>query len=144
MHPFPHVYVVNALADAAGAVSLRGAELEDILSTPPPEFDGPPGNWSPETLFMASIADCFVLSFRAIARGSRLEWKSIDCRASGTLDKTPEGACFTRIDLEVALTVPAGTDTARIERLLEKSKSSCLISNSIKPPVGIQNRIVFA
>ena len=55
MHPFPHRYTVTALAQEAGVVTLRGDELEDIQSTPPPEFDGPPGNWSPESLFVAAV-----------------------------------------------------------------------------------------
>jgi organic hydroperoxide reductase OsmC/OhrA len=141
MHPFPHRYTINALAGAEGVVTLRGNELEDIQSSPPPEFDGPPGNWSPETMFVASIADCFVLSFRAIARASRLEWLGIDCAAEGTLDRTPEGMRFTRIDLDVSLKVPPGTDPARAERLLEKAEKTCLISNSIKSEMHLKTRV---
>jgi organic hydroperoxide reductase OsmC/OhrA len=141
MHPFPHRYTINALAGAEGVVTLRGNELEDIQSSPPPEFDGPPGNWSPETLFVASIADCFVLSFRAIARASRLEWLEIDCAAAGTLERTSEGMRFTRIDLDVELKVPAGTDMARAERLLEKAEKTCLVSNSIKSEIHLKTRV---
>lgn len=141
MHPFPHRYAINALAGTEGVVTLRGHELEDIQSTPPPEFDGPPGNWSPETLFVASIADCFVLSFRAIARASKLEWLEIDCAAEGTLERTAEGMRFTRIDLDVGLKVPAGADTARAERLLEKAEKTCLISNSINSEVHLKTRV---
>jgi organic hydroperoxide reductase OsmC/OhrA len=137
MHPFPHRYAVTALASASGVVTLRGDELEDIQSTPPPEFDGPPGNWSPESLFVAAIADCFVLSFRAVARASKLEWLEIDCGAEGTLDKTPEGTMFTAIELRVKLRVPAGSDAARATRLLEKAEQVCLVSNSIKPKVHL-------
>lgn len=137
MHTFPHRYSVNALAAPAGVVTIRGAELEDIQSTAPVEFDGPPGNWSPETLFVASIADCFVLSFRAIARASKLEWIEIDCAADGTLEKTADGLAFTRIDLQVVLRVPAGGDAERAQRLLEKAEKACLVSNSIKPGVHL-------
>ena len=144
MHPLPHRYTVTALSSAEGVVTLRGEELEDIQSTPPPEFDGPAGNWSPESLFVASIADCFVLSFRAVARASKLEWLELDCRAEGTLDKAAEGMQFTRIDLRVHLRVPAGTDHSRAERLLEKSEKVCLISSSIKPPVHLDLRVTAA
>lgn len=144
MHPFPHRYAVNALATQDSVVTLRGDELEDIQSTPPPEFDGPPGNWSPESLFVAAIADCFVLSFRAVARASKLEWIDIDCRADGTLDRTAEGTMFTRIDLHATLRVPPGTDEARARRLLEKAENVCLVSKSIKPPVHLEAIIVAA
>ena len=72
MHPFPHRYAVTALASPASVVTLRSTDLEDIVSTAPPEFDGPAGNWSPETLFVGAVADCYVLSFRAVANASKL------------------------------------------------------------------------
>ncbi len=99
MHPFPHRYAVSAMAGPASVVTLRSAELEDIQSTPPPEFDGPAGNWSPETLFVAAIADCYILSFRAVADASKLEWNEIDVDAVGVLEKTTEGLWFTVIEL---------------------------------------------
>ena len=110
MHPFPHNYSVRALAAPGGVVTVRSKDLEDIQSTAPPEFNGPPGNWSPETLLVASVVDCFVLQFRAIAAASKLEWLEIDCAANGVLEKTEQGLCFTRIDLEVGLRVPQGAN----------------------------------
>ena len=141
MHAFPHRYTVNALAAPDGVVTVRSTELEDIQSTAPVEFGGPPGNWSPETLFVAAIADCFVLSFRAVSRASKLEWIEVDCAAEGTLEKTADGLAFTRIDMQVVLRIPAGGDTARAERLLEKAEKSCLVSNSIKPAVHLSARV---
>jgi hypothetical protein len=35
----------------------------------PREFDGRGNQWSPESLLAAALADCFVLSFRAVAVG---------------------------------------------------------------------------
>jgi hypothetical protein len=36
---------------------------------------------------MASVIDCFALTFRAIARASKFKWTRLDCRAEGTLDR---------------------------------------------------------
>ena len=141
MHPFPHRYTVNALAASTGVVTLRSRELEDIQSSPPPEFGGTAGNWSPETLFVAAVADCFVLSFRAIATASRLEWLEIDCGAEGVLEKTDTGMRFTAINIEAHLRVPPGADVARAERLLEKSEKACLVSNSLNFQVHLQCRV---
>ena len=38
----------------------------------PPEFQGEPGLWTPEHLLVASVATCFLATFRAIAENSRL------------------------------------------------------------------------
>ena len=138
MHPFPHRYAVSAMAGPASVVTLRSPELEDIQSTPPPEFNGPPGNWSPETLFVAAIADCYILSFRAVASASKLDWSEIDCDAGGVREKTAEGVWFTVIELAVKLRIPAGGDVARAERLLEKAEKACLVSKSLRSEVRLQ------
>jgi organic hydroperoxide reductase OsmC/OhrA len=141
MHPFPHRYTVSALAASAGVVTLRSRDLEDIQSTAPPEFGGPEGNWSPETLLVAAVADCFVLSFKAIAGASRLEWLEIDCGGEGVLEKTDTGTRFTHINLNVHLRVPAGADVARAERLLEKAEKACLVSNSLTSEMHLTLRV---
>ena len=141
MHPFPHRYAVSAMAGPASVVTLRSAELEDIQSSAPPEFGGPPGNWSPETLLVAAIADCYVLSFRAVANASKLEWSEIDCDALGVLEKTAQGLWFTVIELKAHLRIPAGGDVARAERLLEKAEQACLVSKSLRSEVRLQAEV---
>ena len=46
-------------------------------SSAPVEFDGPGDRWSPETLLIAAIADCFILTFRAIACATRMDWQGL-------------------------------------------------------------------
>ena len=82
MQGLPHEYLVTASADAEGTVTLGCDGLDDIQSSPPAQFGGPGTQWSPEDLLVAAIADCLVLTFRAIARASRLEWNSIECTAT--------------------------------------------------------------
>ncbi len=77
MHPMPHHYAVSAKAEAESNVTISANGLDDLQSTPPPEFGGPEGYWSPEILLVASMADCFILTFKAVARASKLEWTSI-------------------------------------------------------------------
>lgn len=131
MHPYPHHYQVSICAAATGEVTVSSPGLADIPSMPPPEFDGPPGYWSPETLLAAAVADCFVLSFRGVARASKLDWKSLSAEVHGTLDKAEGVTRFTRFHTKARLVVPAGTDLARAKLLLEKAEKVCLISNSL-------------
>ena len=87
---------------------------------------------------MAAIADCYILSFRAVASASKLDWSEIDCDAVGVLEKTAEGLWFTVIELAVKLRIPAGGDVARAERLLEKAEKACLVSKSLRSEVRLQ------
>ena len=131
MHPFPHHYTVEAAARPTGAVRVSAASLPALETAPPVEFDGPGDQWSPETLLCAAVADCFVLSFRAVARASKFDWSTLECSVRGKLDRVEGRTSFTEIDIDATLHVPAGTDTERATKLLEKSEHVCLISNSL-------------
>jgi organic hydroperoxide reductase OsmC/OhrA len=131
VHPFPHRYQVRVGATADGEVRLAGDGLPELSSMPPPEFDGPGGHWSPETLLVAAVADCFTLSFRSIAKASRLEWTELTAEVNGLLERNDGVARFTRFDTHARLCVPAGTDPARARLLMEKAEKICLISNSL-------------
>jgi organic hydroperoxide reductase OsmC/OhrA len=131
MKPFPHVYEVAALAEPEGEVLLSGSGLEVIRSAPPIEFDGPGDRWSPETLLVAAMADCLVLTFRAIARASKLPWEALDVRVTGTLAREAGNSRFTRFDVAARLRVAPGADRALAERLLHKAEAGCLVSNSL-------------
>lgn len=60
---------------------------------------------------MAAVADCFVLTFRAIAQGSKLQWSNACCDATGTLDRVELKPQFTT--LKPHITMRAGGDTSK-------------------------------
>jgi organic hydroperoxide reductase OsmC/OhrA len=131
MHPFPHVYQVTAAGAPADLVQVSSPGLPALQTAPPPQFDGPEGMWSPETLLCAAVANCFLLTFRAIARASKLEWQQLECRVDGTLERADGGSRFTRFVSHVTLQVPANADVERARLLLGKAEHGCLISNSL-------------
>lgn len=131
MHPFPHHYTVNAAIRPDGDVPLSAEGVRIIESSSPKEFDGPGNQWSPEGLLTASVADCFVLNFRAIAAASKFAWQRLEARTQGTLDRVDGRMRFTRFETHAKLHVAAGTDVERAKRLLEKAESSCPVSNSL-------------
>jgi|TARA_R110000772_G_scaffold268667_1_gene397201 peroxiredoxin-like protein len=131
MQEFPHHYRVAATATAEGSVTLSGEDIPALDTAPPKEFGGPGGNWSPEALLVGAVTDCFIFTFRAIARASKLDWVALQCSAEGTLDRVDRVTRFTDITVTAQLTVPAGTDAERAKQLLEKAEANCLVSNSL-------------
>ena len=131
MHDFPHRYAVQASAEPETHVRLASSGLANIESAAPVEFDGPGGLWSPETLLAAAVADCFVLSFKAIATASRFEWLSLTCDVDAVLDRVEKTLRFTEIHEDVVLRIPSGGNEAIALRLLEKAERHCLITNSL-------------
>jgi len=143
MQEFPHRYSVAAVGSPEGEVALHGDRLPSLASAPPAEFGGPGDRWSPETLLVAAVADCFILTFRAIARASKFSWLSLRCDVEGTLDRVERATQFTRFEVRAALRVPPGADEAQAQRLLARAEQSCLITNSLKGASHLEAEVEF-
>ena len=144
MQEYPHHYTVAATAQSEGNVLLESSDLASIETAAPPEFGGPGGLWSPETLLVSAVADCFVLSFKAIARASSMDWVSLNCEVTGVLDRVEKVSQFTDFNLRVTLEVPPGTDEAKAARLLEKAEHACLITNSLKSAKHLDATVIVS
>jgi organic hydroperoxide reductase OsmC/OhrA len=141
MKSLPHRYQVEARAQSEGPVVLTSGGLEPLESAGPVEFDGPGDRWSPETLLVGAAADCFILTFRAVARAASLPWMQLRCDAEGVLDRVERTTRFTGVTLRVLLTVPPGTDPEKATQVLEKCERACLVSNSLVCPVTLEPRV---
>lgn len=131
MHPYPHLYRAAAAGEPAGAVTVTSPQLPDIVTAPPPEFDGPGGVWSPESLLCASVADCFILTFRGVSRAAKFEWLAPECRVEGTLERVEGKSLFTKFATIAILRVAAGSDIAKARSLLDRAEHGCLVANSL-------------
>jgi peroxiredoxin-like protein len=144
MPSYPHHYIVQAVAETTGSVSVWSPGLPTLSTAPPAQFGGPGDQWSPETLLVAAAADCFLLTFRAIADASKLAWHRLDCHADGTLDRSDGVVRFTGIDLRVRVVVAAGGDVARAGRLVEKAEKACLVTSSLAFRPALHMEVVEA
>lgn len=141
MQAFPHHYSVTAHAETEGVVALRSGALE-LDSAPPVQFGGDGQHWSPEDLLTAAVADCFVLSFKAVARASALAWLTLDCDVKATLDRVEKVTRFTDFYLQVRLRIPANGNREMAEKLLHKADNVCLISSSLNGSVHLDTEII--
>jgi organic hydroperoxide reductase OsmC/OhrA len=137
MQPFPHHYTVAANGSTAGDIELNAERLSTLRSASPAEFGGPGDRWSPETLLVGAIGDCFILTFRGIARASGVAWTSLECSVTGTLDRVDKMTRFVAFEVRPHLQVPDGTDLERARLVLEKAERDCLISNSLNGAIHL-------
>ncbi len=145
----PHYYNVNIswkhdrqgmmCSPELNATSNQGGCIE--VATPPEFPKGIPGIWSPEHLFTASVSSCFMTTFLAIAENSKLEFSEFHCNSKGKLEQVEGKFRMTEITLDAHVTIVNESDRERAERVLQKSESACLISNSINSKV-ILNPVV--
>jgi peroxiredoxin-like protein len=141
MKALPHRYATRIAGGPEGHATLSSEGVPDLLTAPPLEFDGPGDAWSPEQLLLAAVEACFVLTFRAVAQASRLEFASIAVEAEGIVDRVGGVTRFTEIVLRPRVALPAGTDWVRVQRALEKAERACLVSASLATPIRLEPHI---
>ena len=132
MQGLPHDYVATATSTAESLVTAHIEGQPELSIAPPATFGGPGDIHSPEDLQVAAVASCFILSFKAIARASKLEWEAISVSVSGTLEQIDRQVQFSAFNTRAELTLAAGASREKAERLLEKAEQSCFITNSLK------------
>jgi peroxiredoxin-like protein len=133
-----HEYRVEALG-AGGRNGLVHAEgIQPAISfSPPPEFRGEAGRWTPEHFLVAAVASCFVSTFEGMAQSSRLEFGSLRLAAEGVLANENGGWRFTEIRLRPVVTIHKEEDHDRAVRLLEKAENSCLVARSLQSRITL-------
>jgi organic hydroperoxide reductase OsmC/OhrA len=141
MQGFPHSYLASASGGNEGSVVVSGDGLPDLDSQAPPQFGGPEGVWSPETMLSAAVANCFILSFRAIARASKFEWTSLVCDVEGVLDRPERTTFFTAFNIHAVLRVPTDAKLELAQRLLEKAEQICLVTASLKSEIVLTTEV---
>jgi organic hydroperoxide reductase OsmC/OhrA len=109
----------------------------------PPEFHGTDDVWSPEHLTAAAVNACVMLTFLAIAENSKVPVATYESVASATLAKAEgRGMVITAVIVRPRITVPAGVDMAKVERVLHMAHKNCFISNSLTATVTLEPQIV--
>lgn len=131
MKKLPHKYTATATARPLSTINLESKGLPNFQSDAPEEFGGSGKLWSPETLFVAAVADCLILTFKAVSKASKLEWDEITCHVEGVLDKQDKEMKFTELVISPRLLIKEGADKERAVKVLEKAEKNCLVTNSL-------------
>ena len=136
-----HEYTVKVdwKHDRVGDMIVEGKPTVEIST--PPEFDGPEGIISPEDLFVASAATCFMTTFVSFTKKMRIEFKSFSCEGHGTLERVEKGFQFTKILLKTKVGIESEDLRSKTERALDLSGKYCLVSNSMKCPTEHENDV---
>ena len=132
MDPFPHIYTATANGVQSGVVCLNSAGPPTLTSAAAAQFGGPGTLWSPEALLAAAVADCFVLTFRAVSGAALFGWLSLQCRVDATLSRVDRQVQFSAFSVHATLRIAPGADASKARRLLRQAKRACLIINSLK------------
>ena len=141
---FPHYYSARARVSQTNGVVISSGGVPSLRTAPPPEFGGPGDQWSPETLVVAAIADCVIMTFQSIANAKRFVYTDLVCDVQGKLDRQSRVTSFTEFRIAVRLGLPADAASEDDARgLVERAKEHCLLTNSLKAAVNLETTIHF-
>ncbi len=146
MSDLEHAYEVGLSWKYGRVGQISSPDLKTVIEiATPPEFDGGlPGIWSPEHLFTASIASCFMTTFVAISENSKLAYDSLKVDSIGYLGKEDGKFVMTKVVLKPTLVIQNESDAEKAERILHKAESACLITRSVKTDVSLETTIRVA
>jgi len=84
-----------------------------------------------------------MLTFVTIAANSKVPISGYVSDACATLEKVEgRGMVVTRVTVHPRVTVPAGVDVAKVERLFAMAKRNCFVSNSLTGTVTVEPKVV--
>jgi organic hydroperoxide reductase OsmC/OhrA len=90
---------------------------------------------SPEDLFVASATMCYMNGFIEFTRKMRIEFKSFECDAVGTLEKVDRSFEITKIEMKAKVVIGSTDIRKKIDRALELATKYCFVGNSMKCPI---------
>lgn len=120
---------------------LSSAGKLSFAVTPPPEFRGPDGFWTPEDLLVAAVNSCFLMTFLAYAARDQIALAGYQSEAEGVLELVDRKMVVTRIKLTVHVSLKSSSDVPKAQVILQLSKENCIISNSVKSAVELETKI---
>jgi organic hydroperoxide reductase OsmC/OhrA len=123
-------------------VELEHGAPRIIHFSAPPEFGGEPGLWTPEHFLLAAVASCFVESFRAVAKASKLDFPGIEVGVDGVVEREGGGFRFTTITVRPIVIIHGETEHELAVRLLEKAERICLITRSLSSQITLDPKVL--
>ena len=109
-----------------------------------PAFRGSEELTNPEQLLLAAASSCQMLSFLSIAARSGIDVLSYSDEAEAVMPEDDKPVRITAITLRPRIVVAAGSDIARVLRIVEKGHHECYIANSLASEITLEPNVAVA
>ncbi len=124
----------------SGEISIDGKVK--IRTGPSKSSESEPSFHSPEDLFVASAAICYMNGFVNFTEKMHIEFSSFNCDAVGILEKVGRSYEITKIEMKTRVEIAFEDIQNRISRALELAAKYCFVGNSMKCPIEHQTEII--
>ena len=120
--------------------TVRLENGHELLNSSAPAYFGNPSASNPETLLLAALASCHMLTFLAIVSKRGFSVAEYSDRAVGTLGKNAEGRmAITHCTLNPQITFSGDNQPGaeELQRFHDSAHRNCFIANSLSCTVDI-------
>ena len=114
---------------------MKAEDRESFMVATPAEFQGHPGIWTPEDLFVAAVNSCIMTTFLYLAEKEAIELVSYQSEAEGVLEIVDKWLLFSGIKVQPKIVTKTEAQAAQAKEIVHQAEKKCLISKSIKSKV---------
>jgi len=137
-----HNFEVSIVWSEGHEGDLKVQGKPDLPLSSPPIWGGYGDRFSPQELFVASVAGCYMTTFSEFARRMGLTIKSLQVRGRGTVERHPQGGWhFTRIHVQMDIATPDEKTVHKVQRAVQLTHKYCMVSRSLKCQVEVEHNI---
>jgi organic hydroperoxide reductase OsmC/OhrA len=122
-------YTRDMLVEPAGKPPIPGSAGA--------RFFGDDARYNPEDLMLASLAECHLLTYLALATKAGLRFEALSIQITGVLGSSGGKTRFVSATLTPVATLAAGSDSTLAQDLHRDAHEQCFMSNSINFPIEI-------
>lgn len=116
-----------------GKLSAKDVKESIEIATAPEFKGGVPDIWTPEHLFLGSVASGFMTAYLGMAEKRNLKIINLTCGAIGQINLYENHLEFTTINLYPKIYIEDKSQLNIANELLLSSYMHCIVANSIKP-----------
>jgi organic hydroperoxide reductase OsmC/OhrA len=136
MQKFPIEFLSTAKATGVFETpwAIHSGSLQAVCAIPS-SFGGSGGGFSPEDLFLQAAMNCFIGTFKVVAKLSKLSYSEVQVAGKLLVDRNDQGKTMMKtIHLEIS--VSDADPAARLETIVAKTIRDGFILNSIKSEIS--------
>jgi organic hydroperoxide reductase OsmC/OhrA len=126
----PRSYTRDLLVEPEGKPSIPGSASS--------RFFGDDGRYNPEDLMLASLGECHLLTYLALAAKAGIRVTALSAQVRGTIGRVEGKMRFREATIRVVTEIAAGADAEQAHQLHEPAHEHCFMASSVNFPVRIE------
>ncbi|MGG1365824.1 OsmC family protein [Priestia megaterium] len=118
---------------------IESGQLKTQISIPP-EMDGPGVGTNPDEMLLGAAATCYIITLAAMLERSGIHQEALTMESEAVVDVTNGVFTYERIihKPHIIITSEFAAQEEKINRLIKKAETSCMISRAIQGNVEIE------